>query len=166
MTLASDGQLNAVVPYGVRGQVNVTVEFNGKSSDPFPVIVGDSSPGIFTWASGPGPAVILDNGGPSVNLTTNPVARGDVITFWATGQGPVTPAGQDGEAISGVKSLTLPYKVTIGGVDAPVQFIGLTYTGVIQVNVVVPPNAPTQTDELVLTIGNTPSKKGVTISVK
>ena len=46
------------------------------------------------------------------------MARGGAIAFWATGQGPVTPGGQDGEAISGWKALMLPSKVTIGGVDA------------------------------------------------
>ena len=33
-------------------------------------------------------------------------------------------------------------EVTIGGVDAQVTFIGLLYTGVIQVNAVIPADAP------------------------
>ena len=166
MTLASDGQINAVVPYGVTGKADVTVQFNGKTSDPFPLAVTASGPGIFTWETGPGPAVIVANGGASVNPKTNPVARGGVIAFWATGQGPVSPDGQDGEAISGSKKLMLTYKVTIGGVDAQVTFIGLLYTGVIQVNAVIPANAPAGDDELILTIGNSVSRKGVTIPVK
>ena len=166
MTLASDGQLNAVVPYGISGHADVTVEFSGKTGSAFPVTVTDSSPGIFTWQTGLGAAVITVNGASAVNPKTNPVARGDVISFWATGQGPVTPGGQDGEVISGSKRLMLPYRVTIGGVDAPVQFIGLTYTGVTQVNVLVPPNAPTGVDELLLAIGNAVSRSGVTISVQ
>ena len=166
MTLASDGQINVVVPYGVTGKADVTVQFNAKTSDPFPLAVTDSSPGIFTWDTGPGPAVIVANGGASVNPRTNPIARGSVVAFWATGQGAVSPGGQDGEAISGSKSLMLPYKVTIGGVDAPVQFIGLLYTGVIQINATVPASAPAGDVELILTIGNTSSRKGVTVTVQ
>jgi uncharacterized protein (TIGR03437 family) len=47
MTLASDGQINVVVPYGVSGKADVTVQFNGKTSDPFPLAVGEGS-GPFT----------------------------------------------------------------------------------------------------------------------
>ena len=54
MTLTSDGQINVVVPYGVTGKADVTVQFNGKTSDPFPLAVTDSAPGIFTWDTGPG----------------------------------------------------------------------------------------------------------------
>jgi uncharacterized protein (TIGR03437 family) len=94
------------------------------------------------------------------------VARGGVISFWGTGQGAVTPAGQDGEVVSGYKNLVLTPKVTIGGVNAQVQFAGLTYTGVIQVNAFVPDTVPAGQAEVVLTIGNTASRKGVTIWVK
>ena len=157
MTLASDGQINAVVPYGVTGNAHVTVQFNGKTADPFPLAVADSGPGIFTWETGPGPAVIVVNGGASVNPKTNPVARGGVVAFWATGQGAVSPGGKDGKAISGSKSLMLNSKVTIGGVDAQVTFIGLLYTGVIQVNAVIPADAAVGDaavgdDEVILTM--------------
>jgi uncharacterized protein (TIGR03437 family) len=165
MTLASDGQVNAVVPYGVAGKADVTVQYNGKTSDPYPLAVTDSSPGIFTSQYGGGPAAAVNPDG-SYNSPSNPIARGAAISFWGTGQGLVTPGGQDGEVISGYKTLTLTPKVTIGGVNADLPFAGLTYTGVIQVNATVPTNAPTGNAEVILTIGNTSSRKGVTIAVK
>ena len=126
----------------------------------------ESSPGLFTTQYGGGPAVAMNNG-VSFNSAANPIARGGVVSFWGTGQGAVSPPGQDGEAISGWKSLSLNPKVSIGGVDAQLQFIGLTYTGIIQVNAFVPGNAPTGDNvEVILTIGNASSRKGVTISVK
>jgi uncharacterized protein (TIGR03437 family) len=165
LTYASDGQVNAIVPYAVGARADVTVQYNGKTSDVFPLTVADSSPGIFTSQYGAGPAVAV-NDGISFNSAANPVARNGMISFWATGQGAVSPAGQDGESITGWKDLTLSRKVTVGGVDAQVQFIGLIYTGEIQVNAIVPANAPTGDAEVVLTIGNAASRKGVTISVK
>jgi uncharacterized protein (TIGR03437 family) len=129
MTLASDGQINVVVPYGVTGKADVTVQFNGKTSDPFPLAVTDSGPGIFTWETGPGPAVIVANGGASVNPKTNPGARGGVFAFLATGQARSVRAGRTARQSRDRKKLMLTYKVTIGGVDAEVSFIGL-YTGV------------------------------------
>jgi uncharacterized protein (TIGR03437 family) len=100
------------------------------------------------------------------NSSKNAVARGGWVEFWATGQGLVEPAGQDGEPISGWKNLKLPVKVTIGGVDAKVLWSGLIYTGEIQVNVEVPSNAPTGDAELILTVGTASSRKGVTVAVK
>ncbi len=165
LTYASDGQVNAIVPYGVTGKADATVKYNGKTSDPYALTVTDSSPGIFTSQYGGGPAVSV-NTDYTFNSAANPVARGGVISFWGTGQGAVTPAGQDGEVVSGYKNLVLTPKVTIGGVDAQIQFVGLTYTGVIQVNAFVPDSAPTGQAEVVLTIGNAASRKGVTIWVK
>ena len=88
------------------------------------------------------------------------------MEFWGTGQGQVSPTGQDGEAISGFKSVAQPVRVTIGGVPADILFAGLTYTGVVQVNVKVPENVTPGDAELILTIGNGSSRKGVTVAVK
>jgi len=163
---ASDSQINAIAPYGITTRTTIIVQYDGKTSDSFLVQVIESSPGLFTTQYGGGPAVAVNNGG-DFNSTANPVARGEVVSLWGTGQGAVSPAGQDGETISGWKTLKLSPKVSIGGVDAQLQFIGLTYTGIIQVNAWVPGNAPAGDNvEVILTIGNSSSRKGVTISVK
>jgi uncharacterized protein (TIGR03437 family) len=165
LTYASDGQVNAIAPYAVSGKADVTVQYNGKTSDAYPLAVTDSTPGIFTSQYGGGPAVAV-NTDYTFNSQANAVARGGVISFWGTGQGAVTPVGQDGETISGYKNLVLTPKVTIGGVNAQIQFAGLVYTGVLQVNAIIPDNAPTGQVEVVLTIGSNSSRKGVMIFVK
>jgi uncharacterized protein (TIGR03437 family) len=165
LTLAWSTQINALVPYGVTGKADVVVQYNGKTSDVFPLAVTDSAPGIFTQQYGPGQAWAVNNDG-SFNSAGKPVARGGWISFWATGQGLVDPAGQDGEAISGWKNLRLPVKVSVGGIDTQVLWNGLIYTGEIQVNAMIPSGAPTGDLPLVLTIGTAASRKDVMIAIK
>jgi uncharacterized protein (TIGR03437 family) len=52
------------------------------------------------------------------------------------------------------------YGVTIGGVDAPIQFIGIPsgLVGVTQVNFTVPPDAPVGDQNVVVSIGGVPSQ--------
>jgi uncharacterized protein (TIGR03437 family) len=166
LTFTSATQVNALVPYGATGKADLVVAYNGKTSDPFPLSLTDASPGIFTRSYGAGQAWAVNNDG-TFNTSANAVARGGWISFWATGQGLVTPAGVDGELISGYKNVVLPVKVTIGGQDA--QILGgaaLIYTGEIQVNAMVPDSSPTGDVPLVLTIGSATSRKDVTIAVK
>jgi uncharacterized protein (TIGR03437 family) len=134
----------------------------------FPLAVTDASPGILTWQYGPGPIIALHPDG-SYNSTTNPVARSSYVSIWATGQGLVDPAGVDGETIppAAPKSVRLPVKVSVGGVDAAWFGAVLTYTGVIQVNVGIPSNAPTGSAvPLILTVGTASSRKDATIAIK
>jgi uncharacterized protein (TIGR03437 family) len=165
LTFSMYGQVNALVPYGVGSKADVVVQYNGQTSDPFPLAVTDSSPGIFTKNYGPGPAWAVNNDG-NFNSPTTPVARGGWIEIWSTGQGLVSPAGQDGEAILLPKSVVLPVQVSVGGISAQVLGSAVIYTGETQVNVQIPQNSPTGDVALVLTIGTNSSRKDVTISVK
>jgi uncharacterized protein (TIGR03437 family) len=165
LTLASATQINALVPYGVSSNADVVVQYDGMTSDPFPLATTGSAPGIFTQQYGPGQIWAVNNDG-KFNSTGNPVARDGWISFWATGQGLVDPAGQDGEVIASPKDMKLPVKVSIGGIDAKVLGAVLIYTGEIQVNVVIPGTAPTGDVPLVLTIGAASSRKDATIAVK
>jgi len=165
LTFTSATQVNALVPYGVTGKADVVVTYNGKMSDAFPLALTDVSPGIFTKAYGSGAAWAVNNDG-TFNSSANPVARGQWISFWATGQGLVDPAGVDGELISGFKNVVLPVKVTIGGQDATVLGAVLIYTGEIQVNAMVPSGSPAGDVPLVVSVGNAISRKDVTVAVK
>jgi uncharacterized protein (TIGR03437 family) len=153
------------VPYGISDKADLVVEYTGKTSEVFPISTAASAPGIFTQQYGVGPAWAVNNDG-VFNSPATPVARGGWIAFWATGQGQVDPFGQDGETISNPKSVVLPVKVSIGGVDAQVLWTGLIYCGEVQVNVAIPANAPAGDVPLVLTIGNAASRSQVTVSVK
>src|SRR2546428_46264 len=70
------------------------------------------------------------------------VRAGDVISVYCTGLGPVNPAVAEGiPASSTVLSRTVtPVTATVGGQTATVNFAGLapTFTGLYQVNVVIP----------------------------
>ena len=72
----------------------------------------------------------------------HPVTVGQTIVIYCTGLGEVTPgiaAGTQTPA-SPLSTTVNPVTVTIGGVNAPVAFAGLTplQTGLYQVNAVVP----------------------------
>ena len=54
LTLASATQINALVPYGVGSKADMVVQYNGLTSDVFPLAVTGAAPGIFTQAYGPG----------------------------------------------------------------------------------------------------------------
>ena len=146
-------QINAQVPWelvapGATATVNVVVSHDGVSSAPTPVTVGPFSPGIF--ASGTQAiAVNLDgtlawaaNSVPG--LTTHPANPGDTVIVYATGLGAVNQTIADGAASGSVlaQTTTMPI-VTVGGMNAQVQFSGLApqFVGVNQLNIVVP-NVP------------------------
>jgi uncharacterized protein (TIGR03437 family) len=141
------------------------VQYNGLTSDAFPLAVTESAPGIFTQQYGPG-QIWATHSDLKFNSAGNPVARGDWISLWATGQGLVTPSGVDGEAVATPKNIQLPLKVSIGGIDAQVLGAVLIYTGEIQANVMIPNTAQTGNVPLVLTIGTASSRKDATIAIK
>jgi uncharacterized protein (TIGR03437 family) len=171
---ASVGQLNAVVPYEVGTSRTATVQAvsNGLMSDIWEVPLAPSSPGIFTLdATGVGRAAAL-NGGSSVNDPSNPVLRGTIIQIYATGEGELSPPGVTGgiTADSDVKKPVLDVSVAIGGVNAPVQFVGSApelVAGVLAVNVIVPQGvAPGSKVPISITIGGVDSQRAVTVAVQ
>ena len=140
----SPGQLNAIVPYetGVSGVARIRVTSNSQVSGAWDVPLAGASPAIFaTGAAGVGQGAVL-NQDSSVNGVGNAAARGSVIQIFATGGGQTSPAGQTGSVTgsSGGAPL-LQVKVTIGGIDAPLQFAEPApdaVAGLLQVNAVVP----------------------------
>jgi uncharacterized protein (TIGR03437 family) len=165
LTYSSATQVNALVPYAVSGKADVTVEHNGGTSDLFPLSVVDSAPGIFTQSYGPGQAWALNDDG-TFNSPGNKVGRGGWIVFWATGQGLVNPNGQDGEIFATPKNVNLPVKVAIDGIEAPLIYAVLIYTGEVQIAARVPTSSRTGDVPLLLNIGGASSRSDMTISVK
>lgn len=170
---AQDGQVNALVPWSIAGSgtTAVQVEYNGVRGNAVMVPVVGSSPGIFTQEYGPGQAWMVNQDG-TFNSASNPAPRGTAVAFWATGQGLVDIAQQDGTQPTGppFPKPLLPTGVNIGGMQVPAAallFDGLVYSGEIQVNVLIPDNAPTgDSVSLVLTVGGVPSRTGVTIAIR
>ena len=147
LTYVSNRQVNAIVPFEVAGlsQVQVRVNFNGRSSEPFPVSVAQTAPGIFTMnGSGTGPGAILNHDG-SVNSVARPERRGGVIVLYLTGAGQTAPPGISGRVPADSEPYTTrplaPATVHINGQPARILFYGEAaglVSGAVQMNVEVP----------------------------
>ena len=127
-----------------------------------------AAPSIFTSNStGLGQAAAL-NQDTSINSSSNPAARGTVVQLYATG-GATRPAGVTGALARTGENLAQAVKVTIGGVDAVVQYAGSApgeVEGLIQINAMIPQNvAPSSFVPIALTIGGVASPIAATIAV-
>ena len=176
MIYTLSGQVSAVVPYGVAGKstTQVQVQYQGSASNTLSVPVHAATPAIFSLDStGIGPGAIL-NQDTSINSTGNPAATGSVISLYCTGGGVTSPASGDGEVIGGALRYLVAQPplvmVTIGGVNAAVQFAGAVpgaVAGLTQINVQVPAGlAPSLALPVVVKIGDFTSTSGVTVAVK
>lgn len=91
-----------------------------------------------------------------MNSDTHPAAAGSVVVVYLTGLGAVDHPVPDGAATpnSPLSNATGTPSATIGGMNAPVQFLGLTpdYAGLAQANIQVPSLA-TGDYPLVITVG-------------
>lgn len=170
---AGPNQINAVVPYGVSGKDSAHLQLTtgGQDIAEFDLPVVGGAPGIFTLdASGIGPGAIL-NQDLTANTPSNPAMRGSFITLFAHGAGQTDPPGVDGQIPADIlPKPILPVSVKIAGLDAPVQYEGAApgmIAGVLQVNCVVPPGAPSgYSVPIVLAVGQTASQNGVTLAIK
>jgi uncharacterized protein (TIGR03437 family) len=177
----SPNQVNALIPQGVNQgnqQLTVTRDGNNKSVG-INVQVINPQPGIFSVDSsgtGQGSIQIANTGyiaGPtSTNPPQKPVARGQFISIYCNGLGPVNgtpPLNGSPAANSPLLSTTATPVVTIGGIQAPPpSFSGLApgLVGLYQVNVQVPTSVTSGDSVPVsLTIGGVTSNT-VTIAVQ
>ncbi len=72
---------------------------NGVPGNVFEFAVVAANPGIFFTAGSTQAAVLNQDGSP--NSASNPAAAGSIITIFETGEGVLTPAGQDGRVETG-----------------------------------------------------------------
>ena len=173
LTYAQDTQINLLVPFKVSGLQNTTiqVQYNGQLGNTVTVPVVPSSPGIFTQSYGPGQAWVVNQDG-TFNSPSNPAPRGSYVAFWATGQGLVNTTLADGIQPSGppYPSPLLPVSVLVGGTLVPpanIVFDGLLYSGEVQINLLIPSNAPSGSAvTLVLMIGGAASRADATIAIQ
>jgi uncharacterized protein (TIGR03437 family) len=142
---AGTGQVNAQVPFDlpVNAQTSLVARAISGTSEsdsvPIGVTLGETQPGIFmTGTASQGAILNVSN---QVVNANNPATAGDVIVIFCTGLGPTAPTVTTGQqSPQGQTIVTIPATVTIGGVNAPVQFAGLApgFVGLYQVNAVVP----------------------------
>lgn len=177
--MVSPRQVNLQIPWEVSGQTQgmVTSTLNGIADFHQNVALSGFAPGIFTVSqTGTGQALIViagtaDLAGPASTPGARPAARGDYLSIFATGLGAVSNQPETGASAKSDPlsvTTTLPV-VTIGGVPALVTFSGLApgFTGLYQVNVQVPDDAPAGDQvQVLINIGNTLSAASVTIAVR
>ncbi len=170
-------QTSVILPYeltpdiGQAHAVFAQVVCNGLAGNFFPLQIGGSAPGIFS--AGNGQAAVLNSNG-SPNSASNPAAKGSIVQIFATGEGVLAPAGEDGRIengpVSSIPKPVLPVSVTFGGITSPqIPYAGVApqaVDGLLQVNAQIPPNAPSGNIAIVLTIGSASSQTGLTIAVK
>ncbi len=155
----SPGQINLQIPYEVgAGPAVVGVNNNGALAS-FSLNVTPSAPGIFAQAG---------------TLVPTAIARaGGVLVLYMTGEGDLNPAIVTGVSPSPATALNmlpaprLPLTVTVGGIQAAIQFAGLPpfLVGVTQVNFTVPANVPAGVQPVVVTsngVASTPVNITVT----
>jgi uncharacterized protein (TIGR03437 family) len=167
----SGGQINAQVPFEVAGQstANVVVSYGLAASQPVSIPIGAAHPGIFT-VPGSSQGIIQNQDG-TLNSPTNQVPRGQAIVIYATGQGAINPTLPTGALAiaSPLSGAAQNVTATIGDRPAQVLFAGLTpfFVGLLQVNVLVPNDAPTGASVPVsINVGGLASQPNVTLAVR
>ena len=138
LLFVSPGQINFQVPGQLeRSQQAVEVRVAGQRVARGSVTVVPTAPGLF--------AAVNENG--RVNSPSNPARRGQVVQIFGTGQGAVTPPVEDGAASPSdplSRSNQQP-SVYFGGRLGTTPFSGLApgFSGLWQINAVIPSEAPT-----------------------
>ena len=139
----SPDQINAQLPFeSVPGDtVSVIVNSGGKFTTPQLYAISPAQPGIFQSSA---TAAVLDEFFQTITAQ-NPARIGKVIQIFSNGLGFTSPVVATGTQSPSFSNVQLPVTVTIGGVQAHVDYQGLApgYVGLYQVNVVVPPGTPT-----------------------
>jgi uncharacterized protein (TIGR03437 family) len=147
----SPNQVNAQMPFESIGNVTLILRTPGGTSDNFNLQVLPGAPSVFrSGAAGPFtnlPTIVRADD--NLLLTdSHPVHKNanEYLVIYLTGLGQTSPAVATGSPapMALTSALTKP-AVSLGGVDIPVAYWGLTpgQVGVYQINVKVPANVPT-----------------------
>ena len=153
------GQLNIQVPYETgAGTAILGVNNNGQVAY-FPFEIVPTAPGIFMTGDGMGNLVPFATG-----------KAGDLLSAYITGEGDVTPPVITGSApytylLKYLPAPAMPLSITVGGVPAKTQFIGIPWlVGVEQINFYVPSGVPPGPQPVIVTVGSV-SSPPVTLTV-
>jgi uncharacterized protein (TIGR03437 family) len=168
----ADGQINAIIPYGVATNTTqqLVVKRGSRIGTPEPITVAPAQPAVFTFdQSGKGQGAVLDVQGRLV-AAANPARAGDGIQIFCEGLGPVNPpvaAGSGAPSAEPFARATEPVSVTIGGRPATLLFAGLApgFAGLYQVNAIVPAGLTPGNVNVVIKVGEQEAPP-VTIAVQ
>ncbi len=160
-------QINGQIPFETElGTATVVVTYNGMSSAAFQFQVVAASPGVLVFDTD---RAVMQNPDYSVNTAANPILPGEIGTVYLSGIGIPTVAIPTGAASPGppdpLAEVNYPYTITVGGVQAEVNYLGYTptYPTLVQANVVIPNLAPG--DHLIVVTVNGVSSTPLKITV-
>lgn len=154
----SANQVNFQMPYGVpAGTAVVRIDKNGQTGNSVSVTVGANLPRILLLGIGNYPNAPQADGTYPVPASYGPpfqpIKAGSYLVLYAFGMGPTSPAAVEGQPAPAAEPLARVPNVQVllgqtslpgsGGYVTPI-FAGLTpyFSGVYQVNVQIPANAP------------------------
>jgi uncharacterized protein (TIGR03437 family) len=136
------GQINAQMPEDIKpGLATVIVKNGSSTSNAVAVIIpAVATPGIIVYGNN---RAVVVNEDRSVNSPTSPAKVGATLVGYFTGGGPVNASGTlvtGSVTPPGLSPVSGPSSVKVSGVDAVVNYIGLTPAsiGLYQANFVVP----------------------------
>jgi len=147
---ADSNQINFQVPFEspLQGQASVVVTRSGVASSPMNVTLTPYAPSVFTYqrASGVFDPIIVHSADNQLVTPTNPAVPGEYLVVYGTGIGDLTvlPATDAPSPTGPPATAKVTPTATIGGVNAPVAFAGLTPGGIglAQFNIQVPTGLP------------------------
>jgi uncharacterized protein (TIGR03437 family) len=161
----SPGQIDAQMPWDTpAGAVASVVVNNGSAASNAAAVYvpATGTPGISVYGTD---RAVVTNADGTVNSASAPASVGDEVVAWFTGGGPVNAAGPlvtGAAAPSGLSWVTGTNSITVNGVTAVIDYIGLTpgSVGLYQVNFVIP-SVPKGTYPLQINIAGQLSNKPV-----
>jgi uncharacterized protein (TIGR03437 family) len=134
-----DAEMPLDIPGGTVASVAVT---NGTSTSNAAAVYvpATGTPGIIVYGND---RAVLTNQDGSVNSASTPAKVGDEVVAYFTGGGPVHAAGNLTTGVpapAGLSPVTGDNSITVGGVPATVDYVGLTtgFIGLYQANFIVP----------------------------
>ena len=148
-------QITFQVPNGLAdgSTAAVVVSNNGVAAPAISVPVRAAQPGLFL---ADGVHAAAQHGADYALITTAaPAAPGEIIVLYGTGFGPLDNLPEAGRAapVAPLSRTVETPLVTVAGIPAQVAYSGLTpgLAGVYQLNIIVPPNAPSGDADVVVT---------------
>jgi adhesin/invasin len=160
----SPTQINFQMPSGTpTGTPQVVVDYSGSkvAAQGLPTALSDVDPGLYVSSNQRAAALNQDL---TVHSAATPVAAGDILLLYLTGQGPTTPAVTDGNGAPGSPLSVVNGTVTasVGGRPADVLFAGLApgFAGLLQVNVRIPAGLAPGDQPVVVSINGSQSNSG------
>ncbi len=151
----SPTQINFLVPWKTSiGSYPLIVTANGQTVGPTNITITSEAPGIFEYGENRAVAQNL-NTNYTLNGPSAPAATGSTLVVYVNGIGMVSNPPSDGAASPSNPLSQASYisSATIGGVNAPITFLGLTpgFVGLAQANITVP-SLPSGDYPLILTV--------------